>query len=53
MARTADVILAIWILWGIVFLPAGPVVKAVEWGGTYFVVTSQRLVLSTASSPTR
>ena len=34
------VILAIWILWGIVFLRL--VVKAIEWGETYFVVTSQR-----------
>src|SRR5271165_620197 len=39
------VILAIWILWGIVFLRL--VVKAIEWGETYFVVTSQRLVLTT------
>ena len=39
------VILVIWILWGIVFLRL--VVKAVEWGHTYFVVTSQRMLLST------
>ena len=38
-------ILVIWILWGIVFLRL--VVKAIEWGETYFVVTSQRLVLTT------
>jgi uncharacterized membrane protein YdbT with pleckstrin-like domain len=39
------VLLAIWILWGIVFLRL--VVKAIEWAETYFVVTSQRLVLTT------
>ena len=39
------VILAIWVLWGIVFLRL--VVKAIEWGETYFVVTSKRLVLTT------
>ena len=38
-------ILVIWVLWGIVFLRL--VVKVVEWAETYFVVTSQRLVLST------
>ena len=39
------IILVIWILWGIVFLRL--VVKAVEWANTYFVVTSQRMLLST------
>ena len=39
------VILVIWILWGIVFLRL--VVKVIEWGETYFVVTSQRMLLST------
>jgi uncharacterized membrane protein YdbT with pleckstrin-like domain len=39
------VILVIWILWGVVFLNL--VVKVVEWSETYFVVTSQRFVLST------
>jgi membrane protein YdbS with pleckstrin-like domain len=39
------IILVIWILWGIVFLRL--VVKAVEWAHTYFVVTSQRMLLST------
>jgi uncharacterized membrane protein YdbT with pleckstrin-like domain len=38
-------ILVIWILWGIVFLRL--VVKVIEWNETYFVVTSQRLVLAT------
>jgi membrane protein YdbS with pleckstrin-like domain len=38
-------ILVIWILWGIVFLRL--VVKAVEWVRTYFVVTSQRMLLTT------
>jgi len=39
------VILVIWVLWGIVFLRL--VVKVVEWVKTYFVVTSQRMLLST------
>jgi uncharacterized membrane protein YdbT with pleckstrin-like domain len=39
------VILVIWILWGIVFLRL--VVKVIEWVQTYFVVTSQRMLLST------
>jgi uncharacterized membrane protein YdbT with pleckstrin-like domain len=38
-------ILVIWILWGLVFLRL--VVKVVEWARTYFVVTSQRMLLST------
>jgi uncharacterized membrane protein YdbT with pleckstrin-like domain len=38
-------ILVIWILWGLVFVRL--VVKVVEWSRTYFVVTSQRLLLST------
>ena len=38
-------ILVIWILWGVVLLRL--VVKAIEWAETYFVVTSQRLLLST------
>ena len=38
-------ILVIWILWGLVFLRL--VVKVVEWAETYFVVTSQRMLLST------
>ena len=39
------VILVIWVLWGVVFLRL--VVKVVEWAETYFVVTSQRFILST------
>jgi uncharacterized membrane protein YdbT with pleckstrin-like domain len=39
------VILVIWILWGILFLNL--VVKVWEWAVTYFVVTSQRFVLTT------
>ena len=38
-------ILIIWVLWGIVFLYL--VVKVFEWSVTYFVVTSQRFVLTT------
>jgi uncharacterized membrane protein YdbT with pleckstrin-like domain len=38
-------VLIIWILWGLVFLRL--VVKVIEWGETYFVVTSQRFVLAT------
>ena len=39
------IILVIWLLWGIVFLYL--VVKVFEWSVTYFVVTSQRFVLTT------
>ena len=39
------VILIIWILWGILFLNLA--VKVWEWAVTYFVVTSQRFVLTT------
>jgi uncharacterized membrane protein YdbT with pleckstrin-like domain len=39
------VILAIWILWGLLFLRL--VVKVFEWAETYFVVTSQRFILVT------
>jgi uncharacterized membrane protein YdbT with pleckstrin-like domain len=42
---SGTVILVVWILWGLVFLRL--VVKAIEWGETYFVVTSQRMLLST------
>jgi uncharacterized membrane protein YdbT with pleckstrin-like domain len=38
-------VLIIWLLWGIVFLRL--VVKVIEWGETYFVVTSQRFLLAT------
>jgi membrane protein YdbS with pleckstrin-like domain len=38
-------ILVIWILWALVFLRL--VYKAFEWTKTYFVVTSQRMLLST------
>ena len=38
-------ILVIWILWGLVFLRL--VIKVLEWGETYFVVTSQRFLLAT------
>jgi uncharacterized membrane protein YdbT with pleckstrin-like domain len=38
-------VLVIWILWGIVFLRL--VIKVIEWGETYFVVTSQRFILAT------
>jgi uncharacterized membrane protein YdbT with pleckstrin-like domain len=38
-------VLVIWILWGLVFLRL--VIKVVEWGETYFVVTSQRFLLAT------
>ena len=38
-------ILVIWILWGLVLLRL--VVKVFEWSVNYFVVTSQRMLLST------
>jgi uncharacterized membrane protein YdbT with pleckstrin-like domain len=38
-------ILIIWILWGLVFLHLA--IKVLEWGETYFVVTSQRFILAT------
>lgn len=38
-------LLVIWILWGVVFLRL--VIKVIEWGETYFVVTSQRFILAT------
>jgi membrane protein YdbS with pleckstrin-like domain len=38
-------ILVIWILWALVFLRL--VYKVFEWAQTYFVVTSQRMLLST------
>jgi membrane protein YdbS with pleckstrin-like domain len=38
-------VLVIWILWAIVFLRL--VIKVIEWGETYFVVTSQRFLLAT------
>ena len=38
-------VLVIWILWGVVFLRL--VIKVIEWGETYFVVTSQRFILAT------
>jgi len=38
-------ILVIWILWGILFVRLA--VKVFEWAETYFVVTSQRLLLAT------
>src|SRR5215475_3393327 len=38
-------VLIIWILWGLVFLRL--VIKVIEWGETYFVVTSQRFLLAT------
>jgi uncharacterized membrane protein YdbT with pleckstrin-like domain len=38
-------VLVIWVLWGIVFLRL--VIKVIEWGETYFVVTSQRFLLAT------
>ena len=39
------VLLVIWILWGVLFLNLA--VKVWEWAVTYFVVTSQRFVLTT------
>ena len=39
------IILIIWVLWAIVFLYLA--VKVFEWSVTYFVVTSQRFVLTT------
>jgi uncharacterized membrane protein YdbT with pleckstrin-like domain len=39
------VILIIWVLWGILFVRL--MVKVFEWAETYFVVTSQRFILST------
>jgi uncharacterized membrane protein YdbT with pleckstrin-like domain len=39
------VILAIWVLWALLFLYL--VVKVVDWAETYFVVTSVRLLLAT------
>jgi uncharacterized membrane protein YdbT with pleckstrin-like domain len=38
-------VLIIWILWGILLLRL--VIKVIEWGETYFVVTSQRFLLAT------
>jgi uncharacterized membrane protein YdbT with pleckstrin-like domain len=38
-------VLIIWILWALVVLRL--VVKVIEWGETYFVVTSQRFLLAT------
>jgi uncharacterized membrane protein YdbT with pleckstrin-like domain len=38
-------ILIIWVLWGLVFLRLA--IKVLEWGETYFVVTSQRFILAT------
>jgi membrane protein YdbS with pleckstrin-like domain len=38
-------ILVIWVLWGLVLLRLA--IKVWEWAVTYFVVTSQRLVLAT------
>ena len=38
-------VLVIWIIWGLVFLRL--VIKVIEWGETYFVVTSQRFILAT------
>jgi len=38
-------VLVIWIIWGLVFIRL--VIKVVEWGETYFVVTSQRFILAT------
>jgi uncharacterized membrane protein YdbT with pleckstrin-like domain len=37
-------VLIIWILWALVLLRL--VVKVIEWGETYFVVTSQRFLLA-------
>lgn len=42
---SGTVILVIWILWALLFLRL--LVKAFEWSETYFVVTSQRMLLST------
>ena len=39
------VLLVIWILWGVVFLNLA--VRVWEWAVTYFVVTSQRFLLTT------
>ena len=39
------VILVIWILWGLVLLRLG--IKVLEWSVDYFVVTSQRFMLTT------
>src|SRR5277367_4678935 len=39
------VILVIWILWVVLLLRL--VVKVIEWTETYFVVTSQRMLLAT------
>ena len=38
-------VLVIWIIWGLLFLRL--VIKVIEWGETYFVVTSQRFLLAT------
>ncbi len=43
--NNSTAVLVIWILWGLVFLHL--VIKVLEWGETYFVVTSQRFVLAT------
>ena len=41
----SDVILGIWIAWGVLLLWLGG--KLAEWSVHYFAVTSQRLMLST------
>jgi len=42
---SGTVILVIWILWGLLFIRL--LVKVFEWSETYFVVTSQRMLLAT------
>src|SRR5580692_5291400 len=39
------VIIGIWVLWGLLLLRLA--VKVFEWSETYFVVTSQRMLLAT------
>jgi membrane protein YdbS with pleckstrin-like domain len=41
----STVIIVIWIVWGVVLLRLA--VKIFEWADTYFVVTSQRMLLQT------
>jgi uncharacterized membrane protein YdbT with pleckstrin-like domain len=42
---SGTVILVIWILWALLFIRL--LVKVFEWSETYFVVTSQRMLLAT------
>jgi uncharacterized membrane protein YdbT with pleckstrin-like domain len=45
VVHNGTAILVIWVLWGLLFLRLA--VKVFEWTETYFVVTSQRFLLTT------